>query len=74
MVRLAYGHDTVKRTVKTMTEFDPDWKLPDGFFLAESAAAETQSGPSDGISNAGIGAKVKIQLQEVPVSDGLEVL
>ena len=36
MVKLAYGHDTVKRTVEVMTGFDPEWRLPDGFFPAGS--------------------------------------
>jgi salicylate hydroxylase len=47
MVRLAYGHDVVKRTVKTMTEFDPEWKLPDGFFPAKPFAADISSEPKN---------------------------
>lgn len=74
MVRLAYGHDIVKRTVKTMTEFDPEWKLPDGFFAAEPAAADTGSGASRETCNGKSGADVKIQLQEIAVSDGIKVL
>lgn len=74
MVRLAYGHDIVKRTVKTMTEFDPKWQLPDGFFPAECPAAEPRSEPSNGIGNGKIGANVKIQLQEIAMSDGIEAL
>lgn len=74
MVRLAYGHDIVKRTVKTMTEFDPEWKLPKGFFVTDPAAADTGGEGSQGTVNGKTGANVTIQLQEVAVSDGIEVL
>jgi hypothetical protein len=33
MVNLAFIPDVVKRTVQTMTEFDPNWRLPEGFFV-----------------------------------------
>ncbi|CZR58475.1 related to salicylate 1-monooxygenase [Phialocephala subalpina] len=34
-VDLAYSEDVLQRTVQLMTEFDPSWKLPEGFFLPE---------------------------------------
>jgi len=34
-VELAYSEDVLQRTVQLMTEFDPSWKLPEGFFPAE---------------------------------------
>ncbi|OIW33066.1 FAD/NAD(P)-binding domain-containing protein [Coniochaeta ligniaria NRRL 30616] len=78
MVRLAYGHDIVKRTVNTMTEFDPDWKLPDGFFPVEPVAADTSNHPSNetaqGTIDGKIDANVKIQLQEIAISDCIEPL
>ncbi|KAK3380837.1 FAD/NAD(P)-binding domain-containing protein [Podospora didyma] len=32
MLNIAYSPDVLERTVKTMTEYDPEWKLPEGFF------------------------------------------
>jgi len=32
MIELAYVPDVVQRTVELMTELDPDFKLPGGFF------------------------------------------
>ncbi|KAK3693245.1 hypothetical protein B0T22DRAFT_35934 [Podospora appendiculata] len=32
ILEYGYMHDVVKRTVQTMTEFDPAWSLPEGFF------------------------------------------
>lgn len=29
---LAYGEDVLKRTIEHMTRFDPEWKVPEGFF------------------------------------------
>jgi salicylate hydroxylase len=72
MVRLAYGHDIVQRTVKTMTDFDPGWKLPDGFSPSDFAAAEARSQPNKALVEGKMDAKVKIQLQEISVSDGVK--
>lgn len=33
MLQIAYKPDIVKRSIETMTAFDPSWKLPDGFFV-----------------------------------------
>jgi hypothetical protein len=35
MVQLAYRPDVVQRVMQYMTEFDPSFKLPDSFFLAD---------------------------------------
>lgn len=32
IIELAYAHDVVQRVVEYMTEHDPTWKIPDGFF------------------------------------------
>jgi salicylate hydroxylase len=50
MVKLAYGHDIVKRVVQVMTEFDPEWKLPEGFFPAKPVETEVTAEPN-GVSN-----------------------
>ncbi|KAK3349828.1 hypothetical protein B0T25DRAFT_249918 [Lasiosphaeria hispida] len=42
MIQLAYIPDVVKRTVQTMTELDPTWKLPAGFF-AEDVPKDSSS-------------------------------
>ena len=39
MLNLAYIPDVLKRTVQTMTEFDPKWKLPEGYFVKEPKTA-----------------------------------
>lgn len=28
-----HGDDVVERTIKVMKEFDPEWTVPEGFFL-----------------------------------------
>ncbi len=33
MIELAFVPDVLQRTVQTMTEYDPEWKLPDRFFV-----------------------------------------
>jgi len=72
MVRLAYGHDVVKRTVAIMTEFDPGWKLPDGLFPARTAMAETGGRPSGTTKQEKIDGNLRVDLQEVPVCGGIE--
>jgi hypothetical protein len=32
-VMLAYAEDVLKQTIEHMTSFDPEWKVPEGFFL-----------------------------------------
>ncbi|KAH6683935.1 hypothetical protein B0J14DRAFT_571724 [Halenospora varia] len=32
MIKLAYGHDTLQKTIKHMTEYDPAFEVSDGFF------------------------------------------
>jgi hypothetical protein len=34
MIQLAYQPDVVQRVIQQMTEFNPSFKLPDGFFPA----------------------------------------
>ena len=46
MVKLAYGHDNLKRNVSVMTKFDPEWKLPEGFFTPEPKPAMTSAKPA----------------------------
>ncbi|KAJ9165487.1 FAD/NAD(P)-binding domain-containing protein [Coniochaeta hoffmannii] len=72
MVRLAYGHDVVKRTVAIMTEFDPGWKLPDGLFPARTAMAATGGRPSGTTKQEKIDGNLRVDLQEVPVCGGIE--
>lgn len=35
MIKLAYEPDVVQRTVQLMTEFDPSFEVPEGFFATE---------------------------------------
>lgn len=65
MVKLAYGHDVVKRTVETMTAFDPKWKLPEGFFPAASRTAEA-TGVSDGAPHVKPGESFGV-ISELPI-------
>lgn len=39
MLNLAYIPDVLKRTVQTLTEFDPNWTLPEGYFIKEPKTA-----------------------------------
>lgn len=44
MLELAYGSDVLQRTIQHMTEFDPSWKVPVGFFPAMDETHTNGSG------------------------------
>ena len=72
MVRLAYGHNVLERTVAIMTEVDPGWKLPDAFFPAQMEAVERGSKPCGMTMEGKIDANVGAEPQEVPALGGIE--
>lgn len=75
MVKLAYCPDVVKRVTQTMTDFDPNWKLPEEFFSAappwletNDSSTETPVVPEESLSDATPGIiheKPSIEVAEI---------
>lgn len=66
MVKLAYGPDLVRRIVKTMTEVDPGWKLPEGFFPEKKEPNSTAMDATQGTKNGTVKETPDMKPRETP--------